>query len=269
MTRGKSILGALALCALSVCVFAAANASAAELTAVTCGAVGAGTGKYKDATCTTPKEEGKNFDTTAIPVGTTTPVTGSGVGKAILKGTVAFLKVEITCENTDVKGHVTNREPSAGKHTIEGSKIFIDYTECHASLESDTTKTCRVEDIATGNKDTILTKELKSTTTGTAHDIKFEPAVAGQPFAEFNILNEKTLAEKEACPIPKTKVTVTGSVLGVANTTKHNHVTFTPATNGGLLKANGGAASYEGTNTGVMEGTTNLVGAQTFTPEDP
>jgi len=60
-------------------------------------------------------------------------------------------------------------------------------------------------------------------------------------------------------------VKVTGSLLGVADTTKHNHVTFTPATNGGLLKANGGALSYEGTNTAVMKGTTNLVGAETFT----
>jgi hypothetical protein len=262
MTRGKSILGALALCALSLCAFGAVNASAAELTAVTCQEVAAGTGSYKDATCTTPKEAGKNFNTTALPVGTTTEVTGTGVGKAVLKGTVAFLNVEITCENTDVTGHVTNREPSKEKHTIEGSKILIDYTECHASLQSDTTKTCKVEDIATKKVGTILTNELKSTTT-TEHNIKFEP-VAGN-FAEFNILAEPTPGS--SCPIPKTKVTVTGSVLGVANTSKHNHVTFEPATNGGLLKANGGAASYEGTNTGVMKGTTNLVGAQTFTPE--
>ncbi len=261
--KRSSILGALALCALSLCAFAAVNASAAELTAVTCEQVAAGTGKYQDATCTTPKEEGKNFETKALPVDTTTEVTGSSVGNAVLRGVVAFLNVEITCKETEVTGHVTNREPVNGKHTIEGVKIFIDYKKCHASLQSDTTKTCRVEDIATGNKDTIRTTELKSTTT-TDHNIKFEPVAA---FAEFNILNEPTVGEAGPCPIPKTKVTVTGSVLGVANTTKHNHITFEPATNGGLLKANGGAASYEGTNTAVMKGTTNLVGAQTFTPE--
>ncbi len=36
-------------------------------------------------------------------------------------------------------------------------------------------------------------------------------------------------------------VKVNGSVLGVANTTKHSHVTFDPFTNGGLLRINGSA----------------------------
>jgi hypothetical protein len=265
MTRGKSILGALALCALSLCAFAAANASAAELTAVTCEAVAAGTGNYKTSACETPKVGGSGFETKALPVGQTTEVTGSQAGEteAVLRGVVAFLNVEITCKKTDVSGHVTNREPSAGKHTIEGSKIFIDYKECHASLQSDTNKTCEVEDVATKIKGTILTKELKSTTT-TEHNIKFEPVVVGGPFAEFKILTSNTPGT-EPCPIPASTVKVTGSVLGVADTTKHDHVTFTPATNGGLLKANGGAASYQGTNTAVMKGETKPVSAETFT----
>jgi hypothetical protein len=264
--KRSSILGAPVLCALSLCGFAAANASASELTAVTCESVTAGTGNYKTSACETPKVAESNFETKALPVGQTTEVTGSGVGKAVLKAVVAFLNVEITCEETEVSGHVTNREPSAGKHTIEGSKIFIDYEKCHVSLQSNTMKNCKVEDIATATRDTILSKELKSTS-ATEHSIKFEPAVAGGPFAEFwilNILNEATSGES-GCPIPKAKVTVTGSVLGVATTEKHNHVTFTPATNGGLLKANGGAATYEGTSNAVMKGTTNLVGAETFT----
>ncbi len=260
--KHSPIFGAFALCALSLCVFAAASASAAELTAVTCEAVTPGTGSYQTSACETPKVLGGNFETKALPVGTTTEVTGSIVGTARLKGNAALLSVEITCEEADVTGHVTNREPSAGKHTIEGSKIVVDYTKCHASLQADTTRTCRVEDIATATKDTILTKELKATTT-TEHSIKFEPA-APPTIAEFWILNESTPGES-GCPIPKVKAIVTGSVVGIANTTKHNHVTFEPATNGGLLKLNGGAATYEATHSAVMKGTTNLVGAETFT----
>ncbi len=261
MTRSKSILGALALCALSLCAFGAVNASAAQLTAVTCVEVGPNEGQYNNAQCETPKQQG-NYETKAIPLKETTEVTGSSVGNAVLKGVVAFLNVEITCEETGVTGHVTNTEPKIGEHVITGSKIFIDYKKCHASLQSDTTKKCEVESITgTPNvKGTVATNELQSTTT-TEHNIKFEPVAAGGAFAEFKIL------KTGECPIPTTTVKVTGSVIGVANTTKHDHITFTPATNGGLLKANGGAASYEGTNTGVMKGTPNRVGAQTFTPE--
>ncbi len=263
MMRRRSILGALAVCALSLCAFAAASASAAELTAVTCEGVTAGTGKYQTSACETPKVEASNFETKALPVGTTTEVTGSGVGKAVLKGFIAFVNVEVTCEETSITGHVTNVELSAGKHTIEGRKILIDYKKCHASLQSDTTKKCEVESITgTPNvKGTIATNELRSNVTS-EHNIEFRPVVsAAEIFAEFKIL------KTGECPIPTTTAKVTGAVLGVANTTKHSHVTFDPFTNGGLLRVNGGAASYEGTNTAVMKGTSNVVGAQTFTPE--
>ena len=261
--RRSSMLGALGLCTLALCAFAAANASAAELTAVTCQEVPAGTGNYKTSACETPKVAGSNFETVALPKDQTTEVTGSSVGKAVLKAVVAFLNIEITCEKTEGTGHATNREPTAGKHTIEGSKIIIDYSECHASLQSDTTKTCEVEDVATKTKGTILTKELKSTTT-TEHNVKTEPVAAGGPFVEFKILTSNTPGTG-ACPIPASTVKVTGSLIGVADTSKHSHVTFTPATNGGLLKANGSAASFEGTNTGVQKGTSTVSGAETFT----
>ena len=258
--RRSSILGALALCALALCAFAAANASAAQLTAVGCEEVAKGTGNYSTSACETPKKAASNFETKAAPLNQTKEATGSGIGNAVLKGVVAFLNIEITCEETSITGHVTNREPEAGKHVIEGSKIVNDYKKCHASLQSDTTKKCEVESITgTPNvKGTIATNELKSTTT-TEHNIKFEPAAAGGAFAELKIL------KTGECAIPTTTVKVTGSLLGVANTEKHSHVTFTPATNGGLLKANGSAASFEGTNTGVQKGTSTVSGAETFT----
>jgi len=247
------------LCVISLYAFAAANATAAELTAVTCEAVTAGTGNYSTSACETPKVAGKNFETKALPVGQTTEVSGKGPGTATLRLTAAFVNTQVTCEETEGSGHVTNREPSAGKHTIEGSKILIDYKKCHAALQSDLTKKCEVESITgtAGIKGTIATTELKATTT-TEHNIKFEPAVAGGALAEFKILTG-------GCAIPNVTVKLTGSVLGVANTSRHSHLTFTPATNGGLLKGNGSAASYEGTSNGVMKGTTNIIGAETFT----
>jgi hypothetical protein len=255
MTRRKSILGVLALCALSVCAFGAANASAAGLTAVTCEEKGAGS-KYNSSACATPAVAG-NWETTQVPAGTVTEVTGTAVGTSVLKGTVALTKVEITCGKTATTGNLKNIE-AGGEMKIEGTNIVNDYTECHASLEANTAKKCEVESITgtKGVKGTIATNSLKSLS-GTEHKITFEPTTAGGAFAEFNIL-------KGECLGATAKVTVTGSVIGIANTEKHHHITFTPATNGSNLKANGGAASYQGTYTLIMKGTANLIGAETF-----
>ncbi len=256
--KRSSMLGALVLCTLSLCGFGAVNASAAQLTAVTCEAVAAGTGNYKTSACETPKVAGSNFETKALPVNQTTEVTGSTIGTSVLRGTIAFVNIEVTCGKGAGTGHVKNVEPKPGEMKIEGSKILLDYTECHASLQADTTKKCEVESITgtSGIKGTIATNELKAMTT-TEHNGSIEPAVAGGTFAEFRILTG-------GCSLPTTTVKVTGSVNGVASTEKHSHTTFTPGTNGGLLKANGAAASLEGTGTGVMKGTTNLVAAETF-----
>jgi hypothetical protein len=256
--KRSSILGALAVCALSLCAFGAIDASAAGLTAVTCEEVAVGTGNYKTSACETPKQAGSNFETKAIPLNQTTEVTGSAIGGVVLGGTVALVKVEITCAKTAGTAHLKNIEPKAGEMKIEGSKIFIDYSECHAALQANTVKKCEVESITgtAGVKGTIATTELKGLTT-TEHNGTIEPAV-GTTFAEFKIL------KTGECTIPTVTVKVTGSVNGVADTGKHSHITYTPATNGGGLKVNGIAGSFEGTTTGVMKGTTNLVAAETF-----
>jgi hypothetical protein len=256
MTRRKSILGALALCALSICAFGAANASAVGMTAVTCEEKGAGS-KYGNSQCATPATGG-SWETTQIPLASpATEVTGDAGELTVLKGVVALTNVEITCGKTATTGKVKNIE-AGGEMKIEGTEIVNDYTECHASLQANTAKKCEVESITgtKGVKGTIATNSLKSLS-GTEHKITFEPTTAGGAFAEFNIL-------KGECLGATAKVTVTGSVIGIANTEKHHHITFTPATNGSNLKANGGAASYQGTYTLIMKGTANLIGAETF-----
>ena len=87
MTRPKSIIGALVLCALSICAFAASSASASGLTAVTCEEKGAG-GHYNTAACATPEVAG-NFETKALPLNTATEVTATSTeGEPALRATI-------------------------------------------------------------------------------------------------------------------------------------------------------------------------------------
>jgi hypothetical protein len=254
MTR-KSILGVLALCALSLCAFGATHASAAGLTAVTCNEVGAG-GKYNSSACATPAVAG-NWETTQVPLNMVTEITGSAIGTSVLKLVAAGGNIEVTCGKDTTTGNIKNIE-SGGEMKIEGSSIVNDYTECHASLQANTAKKCEIESVTgtAGVKGTFATNSLKSLS-ATEHKITFEPTSAGAPFAKFKIL-------KGECLGATVEVTLAGSVVGIANTEKHNHVTFTPATNGTGFKANGFAASLEGTNSDVMKGTTNLIAAETF-----
>jgi hypothetical protein len=260
MTRTKSIIGALALCAVSICAFAAASASASELTAVTCKKEGLGNTNSHCATGT----EGE-YKTVAIPKDTTTAIEGTTTGgeKPTLRGTVGGLNVTISCET----GHLTeawveNKETSAGKHEAIGGGMLT-YTNCEAMLKSKESRTCKVEEITGGGveKGMIATTTLKSNTTGTEHQVLFQPA-SGTIFSEFNILPEGT-----ECPFgAKVKVTVEGSVECEANTETHSHLTCTEANNGTALKANGGAAKYIDTVGANMVGEPETtVGATTFT----
>jgi len=255
MTR-KSILGVLALCALSLCAFGAANASAAGLTAVTCEEVEPGTGKYNTSECATPAVKG-NFETKAITAAKTA-LTGSQVSEfSRLKATVALSKVEVTCTATMTDGKATNIEVG-GEMRVEGIETVNEYSGCHASLEANTAKKCEVESVSgtAGIKGKIFTNSLKSMT-GPEHKVTFEPTIKEGSFAKFKIL-------KGECLGTTAEVNVTGSVIGIANTEKHHHLTFEPATNGANLKANGGPATYEGTYTTVMKETTKHVGLETF-----
>jgi hypothetical protein len=258
MTRHKSILGALALCAISLCAFAA-SASASGSTAYTCKEA-VGTPQYTDATCETESPTGK-FSTVEIPFETTTEVTGEAVGSSTLAGTIALTKVTITCTSAPSTGDVKNIKPGE-EMQAHGTKTVIDYSGCSAGPAAKP-GVCEVEDLigGKGNKGTILTNPLTSVTSSSGAEdfITFSPETAGEPFAKFKLLQKTT-----ECPaaLVGVTVTVTGSARGVIPAAKHSHITFS-GTVGGALKANGSAAEYTGTNRGVMAGTSNRIGVKT------
>ena len=266
ISRGKVLISALALCALAVYAFAAVSASASELTAVTCEKVGPG-GHYNTSQCATPEVSGE-FETKAIPVNTTTEVTGSATEiEPTLRATIGGSAVTVVCASTEIVGAtVTNREPSAGKHTIEGTATRTTFTGCKAVLKANEARSCLVEEVTgptPGTKGMISTTAIKGTSTGVEHKGKVSPA-EGELFTKFTILNKAKGGVE--CPfVADVAVEVKGSVEGEANTTNHAHATFTEANNGTALKANGGTANYLTTVGGVMAGTTTVVGAQTFT----
>jgi hypothetical protein len=271
MTRTKSIIGALALCALSICAFAAVSASAAELTAVTCEAKE--TGKYKTNHCETPAE-GSGFETVALPKDNTTEVISSTAAgsEPALRATIAGAKVTIKCSSSElVKGFIANTEPSPNKHTISTSASLNTYSNCHAYLKENESRFCVVSGTTEpGGEGMISTKALKGTTipdNGEAkHRVKVEPA-EGTEFAKFTIkkAGTKPATEKECFFGSDVPVSVTGSVEGEVSTSKHSHLTFTEANNGTALKANGATANYLDTVVGSMAGTAVTVGAETFT----
>ncbi len=264
ITRARTMAGALALCALAFAAFGTAGASAKGLTAVKCVEVGVG-GNYANAKCATP-EPGTLFNTIALTEtteieGTSTSAT-EGEEETELAATLGGLKVAVKCKVSHiVRGNVTN--VTVGEEMkIHGTNVVFTNTECKAALASNPAKTCEVEDV-TGSehmKGMITTRPLTSTTTGTEHNIKTEAEESGS-ITQFKILTTGT----ECFFKTAVSVEVTGSVEGEANTSLHNHLTFTKANNGAGLKANGAAANFIGTFGTWMKGNQNeRVGAETF-----
>jgi hypothetical protein len=266
ISRGRTLIGALALCALSTCAFAATSASAAELTAVTCSEVPSGS--YESSHCNTPKKAG-GFETTALPLNTPTEVTSvSTEDELALRATLGGAKLTIKCTSSESIGaSITNMEPSAGKHTISTTATRITNSNCHAYLASNENRRCVVVGTTEpGGEGMISTTALKGSTTGVNHQFKVEPAT-GTEIAKFTIKKEGSnpTTEKECFFKNDVSVTLTGSVEGEANTGKHSHKTFTEANNGTALKANGATANYLDTRGGVMKDTDTTVGTETFT----
>ena len=289
-SRARTIGAALMLCALSICAFGAANASAVGLTAVKC-VKEVGVHKYNSAECLTPAISGE-FETVALAKGVTTEIEGQattnehGLGKtneaepakstkvALFKATASGLAIEITCSKTTGSGKVTNEEIEIeeeiekGKFitvpimAAHGTEAVVTYTECHASLQSDTTKVCKVQGTAPATAvGTIQTNPLTGINIGTEHQVEIKPEGA-LPFTAFTILKEST---PNCFTKANVSMGVTGSVIAIANTTTHSHLTYEPATNGSKFLANGAAASFEATTTFWMKGApTELVGGETF-----
>jgi len=243
MSRGKSVIGILVLSVLALGVVGAGSASASGMTAVECveAKEGPGTGNFATSKCETPEEVKGNYETVAGPLNEIVEGEGKAIGTVFLEATIALVKVRITCEEMNATGKGANVEVGE-EMKVHATEVVHKYTGCHARRVSAPGETCKIS-----GGGTITTEKLTSTTLAN-HEVTVQPEGEG-PFAAFEILNEGT-----ECKIPKTKVTVTGTVIGIANTENHSHLTFTPATNGTKLKANGGAASVTGTTTGWKKG---------------
>jgi len=264
MTRTKSILGALVLCALSIGAFAAVSASASELTAVTCKNTNNPAGQ--DSHCTTGSSG--LFETVALPLNTTTEVESHNTEiEPTLRATLAGSSFTVICENSSGTGKVTNKEPTSLKHTIEFKEGVNTYSKCHAVLKSNEARFCSVEGItAPGGVDMISTSKLKGTTTGVNHQVILEPEAGA--FSEFKILKAGANpgTESSCWTASSLTVQVTGKVECEANTTNHAHLTCTEANNGTALKVGGGEAKYIDTVGFNMKGEPEVtVGATTFT----
>jgi hypothetical protein len=250
MTRRNSFIGALVLCALSICAFAAASASAEGLTAVTCVKNAPGEPRFEDPHCEKEKPVTGEYATKDIELNNTTEAEGDAVGKSELGATLFGVAAIVTCEKAHTTGDVKNI--TEGTLMRVHGTVEIDYQECHAIVKGNPAKTCEIKDLNSGKTGTILTFPLTYITSEKEHNITVTPIAEEMkgPFAKFELKNETA-----KCPAALTNVvvTVTGTAVGTASTTKASHQTFS-GTVGGGLKANGATAEYNGTNIGYMKG---------------
>jgi hypothetical protein len=238
-TRSGALTGLALLSALALCAFAAPSAAQAGTgtTAVTC--VAEAEGPFIDNHCSelaaNPKTEG-HFKHATIANGTKTKTHfQSTLASITFSGTIALLKVKVTCTGMTGTGFLENSEPTPGNHTVSGSEIDLTYTGCDLMLGK-TEITCSLVGAE------IVFSELKAMDVENAHGfamgIKFEPKKAGV-FGVFTTGPD--------CPnIPNQKFEFTGSMLGVPHGAT---LEFTEASTKPTLTLAGNAASLVDTDT--------------------
>lgn len=242
MFRGRTLAGALVLCALAISALGAVNASAAGLTAVECQGVTAGTGLYTTSRCETPKVATSNFETVPFTEAKEVSAETPAGYPVILHITFSGLKVTITCTGSSVSGKVTNVTPGA-EMQAHGTEGLLKITGCTAHLKIAPTEVCEIESVSgtAGQKGIVETNKLTATTQAD-HIVKVN-AEAGKELAKFKIL------KPAGCTIPATTVTVTGTATATGNTGTHSHLTFSEPTGDGgegtlELEANSAVAAY-------------------------
>jgi len=246
MTRSKSIIGALVLCALSLCAFGAANASAAiGLTAVECAEVGETSGKFNNSHCETPESPGA-FETVAFTLNESKEIEGDAVGMTTLHMRSGLTETTVTCGKAHLTGKVTNVTPEGNTKEMQahGTETVITYEECEAHLQSRTAaeEACKVEGISGGVGVGKIQMGKITATTGPEHKITYKPE-SGSTFTEFNILPIK--ATTQACVLPNAKVVLVGEIIAQVSTERHSHVTF--AGEGAIKVGGGSTATLTGT----------------------
>ena len=182
MSRAKTIIGAMAVCALALAAFGASSAFATPpgLTAVACEEAEPKAGAYEDAHCQEEAEPGKGeYETAAVENGT--EITSIGENPR-LTATIGLAKIAIECEASHSAGEVTNvvEEEEMRAH---GTNIVVEYTgNCHARLESHPEESCPIE----GGS---ITTEPLTALSGPEHKVTIKPE-GGELFTQFTILHE-------------------------------------------------------------------------------
>jgi hypothetical protein len=262
MTGRRTIAGLCMLCALGLSVFAAQSASAASkgTTLFTCKKTGPG-GGFTKAHCKASDAGSGEYSHVAISPETTTEITGTtenteGVAtpsklESVQAGVAEQLEsklAHILPEVGGVKSWVKNRiDLETGEHYFHG-EAWVLYTE--VTVTKPAGKGCKVK----GGQ--IQTNKLTFTSTGQGDEVKFEPAVAGEPFATFEV---------EGCTVAALngKYEVKGSVKGQPDGATINF-THLNSTAQGTLSLRGQKAGFESSAT--IKGTEVPAGDAVDTP---
>jgi hypothetical protein len=237
ITRPRTLTALALLSALALCAFAAPSVAQAAngTTAFTCVFEPLGQGDFGDAHCANPELFG-HYTHQTIPVGQKTKYhVVSTIPSITFTGTIATIKVKITCTSKTGVGFITNEEPSPGNHTLKGEGIETRYTGCDLKIGK-TETTCSVQ----GGE--IVVPGLKSMDVENAHGfemgIKFEPE-KGTTLATFTAGSD--------CPsIGNQSFNITGSMLGVPHGAT---MEFTEASTKPTLSLGGNAVSLADTQT--------------------
>jgi triacylglycerol lipase len=201
MIGRRSILVLSLLCALFFCVSVAQSAAAKGTTAVTCSS-NAGVKDFSDGHCDSGTSEG-SFGHIEIEEGQETEVQISNAKTkgetkeatpAILKGTIAGAKLEISCTTVGGSAKLTNKQISEVMQN-EGTGIAISYTGCTVLKP---TKGCKVKEPFEVTGTSITVENLAG---------KSEMGVEVKP-KEF-----KVTLEGAECG-PKGTFTISGTVVG-------------------------------------------------------
>ena len=194
MTLRKSMLGLTMVCALLLSAFAAANASAEGTTQFTC--VSGGT-QFSDPDCTTA---GTGFGhVTAGTGGTPWDAVGTSAAGQVLTGTLAGVKVKLTCTGLTGTGTTTNTE--GPPMDVKGTGIVLKYTGC--TVTEPAGKSC----VIPGG--TITTNTLTSTTslTSTPKGFVFSPPASGE-FVKIKIEKCTVAALNGEFPVKGTETAI-------------------------------------------------------------
>jgi hypothetical protein len=267
MTRCRSTIGALALCALGVCAFGASSAVAAKPHWYTCKNVGVPLGTFTSSTCSGPRFTEQAWETVKAPKKTRIDVTSTKRKKGEeeevlpneLKATIAGIKFEITCGAMKSGDEAETKE--GGKETVideneeEAAIIgggFFKYTEC-AVANPEPTK-CKVKGGGFTTVNLTGTTSMASEAEEAVSLIKIGPE-SGTTIATITI---------EGCGTPgfNGAKALTGSTTGEVPA-EAKSATVYEGTVGGELKLGGQQAElFQRTHT-VMWGTQNAVGLET------